>query len=78
MKFGLHISKLHGFIGGDQGVSIDVYIAYACVQMTWDIYSYYKLHASDAELRWQQYKPKRMLPSSYGAQLRAKRMKYGL
>jgi len=80
MKFGLHISKLHGFIGGDQEISIDVYIAYACVQMTWDIFSYYKLHASDAELRWQQYKPrpKHMLPSSEGARLRAKRMKYGL
>jgi len=80
MKFGLHISKLHGFIGGDQEVSIDVYIAYACVQMTWDIFSYYKLHASDAELRWQQYKPRprHMLPSSEGARLCAKRMKYGL
>ena len=80
MKFGVHISKLHGFIGGDQEVSIDVYIAYACVQMTWDIFSYYKLHASDAELRWQQYKPRprHMLPSSEGARLCAKRMKYGL
>jgi len=78
MKFGVHISRLHDYIGGDQKTGIDVYIASVCVQMTWNIYSYYKLHASDAELRWQQYKPKRMLPSSYGAQLRAKRMKYGL
>ena len=78
MKFGVHISGLHNYIGGDQKTGIDVYIASVCVQMTWNIYSYYKLHASDEELRWQQYKPRRMLPSSYGAQLRAKRMKYGL
>jgi len=74
-KIGFQLSELHFFICGRQDINslIDVHIAAVDVQMIWEIFQYYKLHAPYEELKWKKNKP--IIFLSKGALERQKRMR---
>jgi len=63
-KLGFKHAELHSIVCTTPNYCYDfVHMANADVDMTWDIFAYYKSHASYAELKWEPYRHKKSYDS---------------